>query len=60
MKKGFLQYLPGNIKNIVKKSLKWIDEQIIEIRLRINQPLQIITYETEHFLTNVDIFNLHS
>ena len=45
-----LSYLPDEVKVIIQKGFKYINEDIIEIRLRVNQPPEIITCKDKYFL----------
>lgn len=49
--KKILSYLPDEVKQIINKTLKRINEDIIEIRLRVNQPPEIITSQNKYFLS---------
>ncbi len=51
MEQKLLSYLPVNIKKIVANAGNWLNDQLLEIRMRVNQPLQIIAYHNEYFLT---------
>ncbi|MFP4017410.1 MAG: stage III sporulation protein AA, partial [Halanaerobiales bacterium] len=42
-----LEYLPLNISNLIQEEQAWKNGEIIEIRLRVNQPLQLISYKKE-------------
>ncbi|MFW5787218.1 MAG: stage III sporulation protein AA [Halanaerobiales bacterium] len=44
------KFLPEKICLIVKKALEWIEGDLLEIRLRANQPLEIITPQKKYFL----------
>ncbi|MFW6281622.1 MAG: stage III sporulation protein AA [bacterium] len=50
MYNNILNNLPGNIRNIVKK-INFSLNNILEIRLRVNQPLQIIGYQNDFFIS---------
>ena len=50
MLNNILKNLPLNIRNIIRK-LKYNLQDIIEIRLRVNQPLQVIFYDKDIFVT---------
>lgn len=52
MKQKLMRYLPPDIKRIVSNTGNWVNDRILEIRMRVNQPLQIITYHNEYFLTS--------
>ncbi len=52
MEQKLLNYLPTSIKKIVNNTADWLDDQLLEIRMRVNQPLQIITYHNDYFLTS--------
>lgn len=45
-----LEYLPLNISKIVQQQESWRNGEIIEIRLRVNQPLQLISFKDEQFI----------
>ena len=47
-----INYLPTEIAKIIRGTGIWLKQRIIEIRLRVNQPLQIITYFDEYFLSS--------
>ena len=46
-----LNHLPMEIAAIIRATTLWLKQPIIEIRLRANQPLQIITNFNEYFLS---------
>ena len=50
MDKNLINYLPHEVKVLIKQAFKYLNEDIIEIRLRVNQPLEIITYYNKYFL----------
>jgi len=43
-------FLPEKIADIISGLDNWLREELIEIRLRVNQPLQIITFTRDYFL----------
>ncbi len=45
-----LEYLPLNISKIVRQQESGRNGEIIEIRLRVNQPLQLISFNDEQFI----------
>lgn len=49
MASSVLKYLPVNIANIIANLKEWQKREVIEIRMRVNQPLQLISYEGEIF-----------
>ncbi len=52
MSEDILTYLPANISRIIKNVMSWLEEELLEIRLRVNQPLQIVTQLNDYFLTD--------
>lgn len=42
-----LNFLPLNISRVIKELKEWRKKEVIEIRMRINQPLQVLTYNKE-------------
>lgn len=46
-----LEYLPLNISRIVQEQEAWIRGEVIEIRLRVNQPLQLLSFKNEFFIS---------
>lgn len=51
MSNNILKFLPQNIGNIIEKTFDWLPEEILEIRLRVNQPLQLITTTKDFFIS---------
>ena len=49
MASSVLNYLPVNIANVIGKEREWQKGEVIEIRMRIYRPLQLITYTDELF-----------
>ncbi len=45
-----LDYLPGEISKLLRDIRDW--DRVIEIRLRVNQPLQVIKLDNEAFISN--------
>lgn len=52
MLKKIIKYLPDEIKTVVNKAICKINSQIIEIRLRVGQPLEIITIDDFYFFNS--------
>lgn len=50
MPEDILQYIPHNIADIVENLAEWKNKLIIEIRLRVNQPLQVVTRNNNFFV----------
>ncbi|MDI3546747.1 MAG: stage sporulation protein [Halanaerobiales bacterium] len=50
MAAGLIDFLPANIAQIIRGLDNYLAEELIEIRLRVNQPLQIITHYHDYFL----------
>jgi stage III sporulation protein AA len=50
MDKKLIGYLPDEVKKIIRRTLSWLTDEIIEIRLRVDQPLEVITYNNRYFL----------
>lgn len=50
MAAGLIDFLPANIAQIIRGLDNYLVEELIEIRLRVNQPLQIITHYHDYFL----------
>ncbi len=46
-----LEYLPLNISRIIQEQEAWVRGEVIEIRLRVNQPLQLISFKNEFFIS---------
>ncbi|MFP4661884.1 MAG: stage III sporulation protein AA [Halanaerobiales bacterium] len=44
---SIIDYLPLNISSLIQKQEAWKKDQIIEIRLRVNQPLQLLSFKKE-------------
>jgi len=51
MSRKILQYLPPKISNIINNLKFKLGKEILEIRLRVNQPLQIVTDSKHHYIT---------
>lgn len=49
-----LEFLPLNIAGVIKEERDWNCSELIEIRLRVNQPLQLITYYKDVFPLNLE------
>ncbi|NLJ83405.1 MAG: stage III sporulation protein AA [Halanaerobiaceae bacterium] len=49
MAAGILDYLPQKIAEIIGKLKEWQREEVIEIRMRVHQPLQLISLHGEIF-----------
>ncbi len=50
MSKNIIQYLPKRIKEIINNIDMEIGKEILEIRLRINQPLQVVSHLNNFFV----------
>ena len=51
MANNILQHLPAKVKKIIQKINYDLNTEVLEIRLRINQPLQVVTYNNDFFIT---------
>src|SRR5690554_6892829 len=49
MSSELLEYLPQNIARVIKEERDFEFDELIEIRLRVNQPLHLITYYCDLF-----------
>ncbi|MFW6306803.1 MAG: stage III sporulation protein AA, partial [Bacillota bacterium] len=52
MSNTVLEYLPSNISRIIQKQKYWMRNEVIEIRMRVNQALQLLTIDREVFIKN--------
>ncbi|MFW6035248.1 MAG: stage III sporulation protein AA [Halothermotrichaceae bacterium] len=50
MKKTLLDYFPAKIAGVISNLDDFVNNKIVEIRMRVNQPLQIITDKRNYFI----------
>ncbi len=54
MEHDIFKFIPGNIKTLLVKFKLETEDRLLEIRLRVNRPVEIITYYNNFFLEGIN------